>query len=289
MFIETVPNRTSPPAILLRESYRDEAGKALKRTLANLSKLPASLIAGLKGLLKGGVAIPATVGTADDGGLRIERSLLHGHVAAGLGMLRKIKLARLLLSTAKDEPSRRCCDLAVGLIVDRLLAPRSKLGFVRAVNSQTASSSLGEGLSLDAGAERGGYAALDWLLEQQPRVESALARRHLKNGTLVLYDVSSSYLEGRKCPLAQHGYSRDHRPDRLQIVYGLLCTREGLPVAVEVFDGDEAEAAVRARAGGAGRRPRDADQRPYPRRSGAGRIRLDFVPAQRRHSAAGER
>jgi hypothetical protein len=90
-------------------------------------------------------------------------------------------------------------------------------------------------------AEREVYAALDWLLEQQPRVESALARRHLKNGTLVLYDVSSSYLEGRKCPLAQHGYSRDHRPDRLQIVYGLLCTREGLPVAVEVFDGDTAD------------------------------------------------
>src|SRR5271168_2994032 len=244
MFIETVPNRTSPPAILLRESYRDEAGKAQKRTLANLSKLPASLIAGLKGLLKGGVAILTAPGAASEEGLRIERSLPHGHVAAGLGMLRKIKLDRLLLSTAKDEPSRRCCDLAVGLIVDRLLASRSKLGFVRAVNSQTASSSLGEVLSLDAVAEREVYAALDWLLEQQTRVESALARRHLKNGTLVLYDVSSSYLEGRKCPLAHHGYSRDHRPDRLQIVYGLLCTREGLPVAVEVFDGNTADPAT---------------------------------------------
>src|SRR6202042_3763458 len=204
MFIETVPNRTSPPAILLRESYRDEAGKAQKRTLANLSKLPASLIAGLKGLLKGGVAIPTAPGAASKEGLRIERSLPHGHVAAGLGMLRKIKLDRLLLSTAKDEHSRRCCDLAIGLIVDRLLASRSKLGFVRAVNSQTTSSSLGEVLSLGAVAEREVYAALDWLL-------------------------------------AQHGYSRDHRPDRLQIVYGLLCTREGLPVAVEVFDGDTAD------------------------------------------------
>jgi len=241
MFIEAVPNRTSPPAILLRESYRDEAGKAQKRTLANLSKLPASLIAGLKGLLKGGVAIPTAVGATGEDGLRIERSLPHGHVAAGLGMLRKIKLDRLLLSTAKDEASRRFCDLTVGLIVDRLLAPRSKLGFVRAVNGQTASSSLGEVLALDAVAEREVYSALDWLLEQQPRVESALARRHLKNGTLVLYDVSSSYLEGRKCPLAQHGYSRDHRPDRSQIVYGLLCTREGLPVAVEVFDGNAAD------------------------------------------------
>ena len=246
MFIETVPNRTSPPAILLRESYRDEAGKAQKRTLANLSKLPASLIAGLKGLLKGGVAMPTTAGSASEEGLRIERSLPHGHVAAGLGMLRKIHLDRLLLSTAKDEASRRFCDLTVGLIVDRLLASRSKLGFVRAINGETASSSLGEVMSLGAVAEREVYFALDWLLEQQPRVESALARRHLKHGTLVLYDVSSSYLEGRKCPLAQHGYSRDHRPDRPQIVYGLLCTREGLPVAVEVFDGNTADPATLA-------------------------------------------
>ena len=246
MFIETVPNRTSPPAILLRESYRDEAGKAQKRTLGNLSKLPASLIAGLKGLLKGGVAMPTAVGAAGDDGLRIERSLPHGHVAAGLGMLRKIHLDRLLLSTAKDEASRRFCDLTVGLIVDRLLTPRSKLGFVRAINAETASSSLGDVLSLGAVAEREVYLALDWLLEQQPRVESALARRHLKHGTLVLYDVSSSYLEGRKCPLAQHGYSRDHRGDRPQIVYGLLCTREGLPVAVEVFDGDTADPATLA-------------------------------------------
>ena len=161
-------------------------------------------------------------------------------------MLRKIHLDRLLLSTAKDEASRRFCDLTVGLIVDRLLASRSKLGFVRAINGETASSSLGELLALGAVEDREVYAALDWLLEQQPRVESALARRHLKHGTLVLYDVSSSYLEGRKCPLAQHGYSRDHRPDRPQIVYGLLCTREGLPVAVEVFDGNTADPATLA-------------------------------------------
>src|SRR6202161_4775965 len=174
MFIETVPNRTSPPAILLRESYRDEAGKAQKRTLANLSTRPASLIAGLRGLLKGGVAMPITAGSASEEGLRIERSLPHDHVAAGLGMLRKIRLDRLLLSTAKDKASRRFCDLTVGLIVDRLLAPRSKLGFVRAVNRETASNSLGEGMSLGAVAERGAYAALDRLLEQQSRVESAL-------------------------------------------------------------------------------------------------------------------
>ena len=236
MFIETVPNRGSPPAVLLRESYRDEAGKAQKRTLANLSRLPAPLIAGLKGLLKGGVVI----GIGDDG-LSIERSLPHGHVAAALGMLRKTALDRLILSTATDEASLRQRDLVVGLIVDRLVTPRSKLGFVRAINAETAATSLGDVLGLGGVAEHEVYGALDWLGERQARIETGLARRHLKGGALVLYDVSSSYLEGRCCPLARHGYSRDHRGDRPQIVYGLLCTREGLPVAVEVFEGNTAD------------------------------------------------
>jgi len=239
MFIETVPNRDSPPAVLLRESYR-EGKKVHKRTLANLSKLPASVIDGLRGLLRGGIVIGAD--GAD--GLRIERSLPHGHVAAALGTLRRIALDRLLLSTAKDEASRRFRDLIVAMIVDRLIAPRSKLGFVRAVDAETACSSVGEVLGLGAVAEREAYAALDWLVAQQPRIEGGLARRHLEDGTLVLYDVSSSYLEGRCCPLARFGYSRDHRPDRPQIVYGVLCTREGLPVAVEVFEGDTADPAT---------------------------------------------
>jgi len=237
MFIETVPNRSSPPAVLLRESFRDENGKAQKRTLANLSSLPAHVVSGLKALLKGGVVVGA--GGAD--GLTIERTLPHGHVAAGLGMVRKLALDRLLLSTAKDEASVRSRDLVVGLIVDRLVTPRSKLGFVRAVSEETAMTSLGPVLDLGKVAEREVYEALDWLLSQQNRIENALARRHLKGGALVLYDVSSSYLEGRQCPLARHGYSRDHRSDRLQIVYGLLCTREGLPVAVEVFEGNTAD------------------------------------------------
>jgi CBS domain-containing protein len=236
MFIETVPNRTSPPAVLLRESYRDAAGKSQKRTLANLSKVPADVVAGLRALLAGGTV----VGIGGDG-LKIERSLPHGHVAAALGTVRKIALDRLMLSTATDEQSRRHRDLVVGLIVDRLIAPRSKLGFVRAVNGETTCSSLGEVLGLGTVAEREVYAALDWLVAQQPRIEAGLARRHLKDGTLVLYDVSSSYLEGRKCALARFGYSRDHRADRPQIVYGLLCTRDGLPVAVEVFDGATAD------------------------------------------------
>ena len=237
MFIETVPNRNSPPAVLLRESYRDDTGKSQKRTLANLSKLSAEVVAGLKGLLAGGTVVGKD-------GLKVERSLPHGHVAATLGTVRKLALDRLMLSTAKDADSRRHRDLVVGLIVDRLVTPRSKLGFVRAVNPETACTSLGEVLELGTVAEREVYAALDWLVAQQPRIEAGLARRHLKDGTLVLYDVSSSYFEGRKCPLAQLGYSRDHRSDRPQIVYGLLCTRDGLPVAVEVFDGDTADPAT---------------------------------------------
>jgi hypothetical protein len=241
MFIETVPNRSSPPAVLLRESFRDDQGRSQKRTLANLSKLPGAVIEGLKGLLKGGVVIGA-----DPTSLQIERALPHGHVAAALGTIRKIALDRLTLSTAKDTASRRCCDLVVAMIVDRLIAPRSKLGFVRAVDAASAVTSLGVTLGLGTVREREPYDALDWLLERQPRIENALARRHLKDGVLVLYDVSSSYFEGRRCPLARHGYSRDHRGDRLQIVYGLLCTRDGLPVAVEVFDGNTADPATLA-------------------------------------------
>jgi transposase len=239
MFIETVPNRASPPAVLLRESFRDEQGHSQKRTLANLSKLPGAVLEGLKALLKGGIVI----GT-DPASLRIERALPHGHVAAVLGTVRKIALDRLILSTAKDAASRRFCDLVVAMIVDRLIAPRSKLGFVRAVDEATATTSLGVTLGLGTVREREPYEALDWLLERQQRIENGLARRHLKDGVLVLYDVSSSYFEGRHCPLARHGYSRDHRGDRLQIVYGLLCTRDGLPVAVEVFDGNTADPAT---------------------------------------------
>jgi transposase len=236
MFIEAVPNRDSPPAVLLRESYRDEQGRAQKRTLANLSKLPRDIIAGLKALLAGGTVI----GTGP-GGLEIERALPHGHVAAALGMVRKLALDRLILSTTKDPISRRQCDLVVAMIVDRLIAARSKLGFVRAVDEETAASSLGAVLHLGGVKEREAYEALDWLVDRQVRIENGLARRHLQDGVLVLYDVSSSYFEGRCCPLAQYGHSRDHRGDRPQIVYGLLCSREGLPIAVEVFDGNTAD------------------------------------------------
>ena len=182
----------------------------------------------LRVLLQGGtvVARPEEV-------FEIQRSLPHGHVAAVVGMMRKLDLPRLLSRTVSRER-----DLALALIASRIIAPGSKLATGRALSPETASSSLGRVLDLGVIAEREIYAALDWLGEQQDRIERSLARRHLKNGALVLYDISSSYVEGRCCELARHGYSRDRRPDRLQIVYGLLCDRDGRPIAVEVFEGD---------------------------------------------------
>jgi Transposase DDE domain len=236
MFIDVVPNRNSPPAVLLREAYRDENGRPQKRTLANLSKLPGDVVEALKVLLKGG-----SLGGTEPRELAIERALPHGHVAAVLGTVGKLALDRLLLSKARDGASRRSCDLVVAMLVDRLIAPRSKLGFVRAVDEETAATSLGAVLGLERVKDREPYEALDWLLQQQERVENGLARRHLKDGVLVLYDVTSSYFEGQCCPLAQYGHSRDHRSDRPQIVYGLLCTRDGLPIAVEVFEGNTAD------------------------------------------------
>ena len=235
MHIESVPNRKSHPTILLRESYR-AGGKVRKRTLANLTAWPEPLVEGLRTLLRGGVAL----GSADEA-LTISRSLPHGHVAAVLGTAEHIGLAKLLTDRRGGRPSRRYRDLALALIVNRVIAPASKLATVRALNPQTAASSLGERLGLGEVGEREIYECLDWLLEQQERIENGLARRHLAGGTLTLYDVSSSYLEGRCCELAQHGYSRDHRPDRPQIVYGLLCNRDGCPVAIEVFEGNTAD------------------------------------------------
>jgi len=226
MYIEAVPNRNSPPAILLRESYR-VGGKIKKRTLLNLSNWSPSLIEGLRMLLKGGTALPP-----GQDGIIIKRSLPHGHVAAVLGTLRKIGLDRLL-----GPAGNRCCDLVIAMIVARLIAPVSKLATAKALDPATAASSLGTVLDLGEVDEDELYTALDWLLERQPQIEAALAKRHLKNGTLVLYDVSSSYFEGRCCPLAQFGHNRDGKSGKLQIVYGLLCAPDGCPVAIEVFEG----------------------------------------------------
>ena len=230
MYIEAVPNRNSPPAILLRESYR-EGGKVRKRTLCNLSDWPTAYIEGLRGVLKGGTVIPV-----ERDAFTIIRSLPHGHAAAALGTARKIGLDRIL-----GPGSDRCRDLILALLVGRILDPASKLATARALSPATAASSLGELLGLGEVDEDELYNALDWLLGRQPAIEATLAKRHLTNGTLVLYDVSSSYMEGRCCPLAKRGYSRDGRKGTLQIVYGLLCAPDGCPIAIEVFEGNTAD------------------------------------------------
>lgn len=230
MYIEAVPNRNSPPAILLRESYRDN-GKVKKRTVLNLSDWPPELIEGFKALLKGGTVLPAKQPV-----FTIKRSLPHGHIAAILGTLRKIGLDRML-----GPAGNRYRDLVIAMIGARLAAPTSKLATARALSPLTATSSLGEVLGLGTVDETALYDALDWLYGRQQAVERALAKRHLEGGCLVLYDVSSSYVEGRHCELAQYGYNRDRKKGKQQIVYGLLCAANGCPVAIEVFEGNTAD------------------------------------------------
>jgi len=226
MYIERVPNRRSPPAVLLRESFR-EGGRVRKRTLANLSHLPDTTIEQLRRALRGESLV------AMDDAFAIVRARPHGHVAAVLGTLRKLGLERLLAS--RRSPER---DRAVALIVARVLAPDSKLATARALASESATSTLGEMLGLETVEADDLYAALDWLEARQAKIETALAKRHLHDGTLVLYDVSSSYFEGRCCPLARIGHSRDGKQGSLQIVFGLLCNADGCPVAVEVYAGN---------------------------------------------------
>src|ERR1700736_2788854 len=226
MYVAVVPNRGSRPAILLRESYRDGA-KVKNRTLANLSDWPAEQIEALRAALRGDKLVPAGEG------LEIVRALPHGHVAAVLGTARRIELDRLL----PLGPERRR-ELALALIVARLIDPAAKLATARALDETTAIHSLGVTLGLGAVSAKEVYATLDWLGMAQPTIEAALARPHLIDGTLVLYDVSSSYVEGRCCELARFGHSRDGRHDKMQIVFGLLCSAEGCPIAIEVFEGN---------------------------------------------------
>ncbi|MGE5712855.1 MAG: IS1634 family transposase [Betaproteobacteria bacterium] len=229
MYVTRVPNRSSPPAVLLRESWR-EGGKVKTRTLANLSDWPEAKVEALRRVLRGETLLVAADRFA------IERALPHGHVVAVLGTLRRIGLERLL-----PRRQERLATLAVALIVARVVEPAAKLATARQLSEATASHSLGAVLGLGEVDEDELYRALDLLGAAQPAIEKALARRHLKDGTLVLYDVTSSYLEGRCCELGQRGYSRDGRPDRPQIVFGLLCTADGCPVAVEVFEGNTAD------------------------------------------------
>jgi hypothetical protein len=234
MFVTTVPNRGSPPAVLLRESYRED-GKVRSRTLANLSRWPAEKVETLRAVLRGDKLVPA-----GEGGFEIRRSLPHGHVLAALATARRIGLDALF---PRHAPRRRR-DLILALIVARLLDPAAKLATARMLDPATASHSLGETLGLGAVPVRAIYAALDWLGSEQTFIENGLARRHLKEAALVLYDVTSTYLEGRHCELAHHGYSRDNRGDRAQLVIGLLCAADGCPVAIEVFEGNTADPAT---------------------------------------------
>ena len=288
MYIDTVPNRSSPPAILLREGWR-EGGKVKKRTIANLSKMaprqdrgPARRAQEPNPRRTRGrpSPSPAPAPTAMS--------------AAVLASLRGLGLERLIAA----KPSRRRA-LVVAMIVARILAPRSKLATARGLCDDTLSHSLAGELGLGAVDEDALYAAMDWLLERQGSIERRLARRHLADGALVLYDVSSTWMEGRCCPLARHGYARDGKRGKAQIVFGLLCNAEGCPVAVEVFAGDTARSGhpgradrqvahpLRAHPGGPGGRPRPAHQRAHPRGGGAGRARLDQRPARAGDPATG--
>ena len=209
-------------ATLLRRSYRQD-GTVKKETLANLSHLPVEAIDAIRAVLAG-----KTVMSVDQA-FEIERSLPAGHVTAALTMARRLGLGKLL-----DRSPCRERDLCLAMIVGRVIGPGSKLGMVRTLGQST----LAQELGVEGADEDDLYAAMDWLLERQDRIEDRLAARHLRDGEMVLYDVSSSYFEGRTCPLGKRGYSRDGKPGLAQIIYGLLCDTDGRPVAVEVFTGE---------------------------------------------------
>jgi len=228
MYVARVPNRNSPPAFLLREAFR-EHGKVKNRTLANLSHWPPAQIEALRQVLKG-----HPNPRLDDDAFAIVRSLPHGHVAAVLAMIGQLDIEQLL-----ERGPQRARVLA--LIAQRVLEPGSKLATARALRADTAHSTLSQELGVTTVDEDDLYEALDWLLPQQGAIEAALARRHLGEGSLVLYDVSSTYFEGHCCPLARYGHSRDERRGNPQIVFGVLADTQGCPVAVQVFAGNTAD------------------------------------------------
>jgi len=230
MYVTRVPNRGSPPAVLLRESYR-ENGKVKTRTLANLSRWPEHKVDKLQRALKG---LPAARDLSE--AFEVTRSLPHGHVAAVLGTARALGVEELI----DPAPSRRR-DLVTAMLVAQVIAPGSKLATARGLREQTATSSLGALLGVCGCDEDDLYAAMDWVLARKHAIEESLAARHLVNGTLVLYDVSSAAFEGRTCPLGAIGHARDGVKGRRQIVYGLLCSTAGVPIAIEVFEGNTAD------------------------------------------------
>ena len=228
--LESIPNRNSRPTLLIREAWR-EGKRIRKKTRANLTGMPEPLVNGIRALLKGGIALESV-----EDAFTIRRALPHGHVAAGLATLRRLGLVRLL----HRQPGRER-DLAIAGILARLLDPGSKLAAARHLSPDTAASSLGAVLGLGPVTGNELLDMLDWLLRRQRHIEKSLAHRHLGEATLILYDVTSSFLEGGCCPLAAFGHNRDGKKGKKQIVFGLLCTEEGCPVAVEVFAGNRGD------------------------------------------------
>lgn len=222
MYVERIPNRNSPPAILLREAWR-ENGKIRKRTIANLSDWPEDKIEALRRVLRDEPVINPQEA------LVIEASRPHGHVEAILGTIGKIGLDECIFTKRNRQR-----DLVMAMIVERLIHPCSKLATTRLWNSST----LGDELGVGDADENELYDALDWLLAAQPRIEKKIAHKHLADGGMVLYDVSSSYYEGRSCPLARLGHDRDGKNGLPIIVYGVLTTAEGCPVAIDVYKGN---------------------------------------------------
>jgi len=225
MYVETVPNRNSPPAILLREGWR-EGDKVHKRTIANITHWPKEQVEALRRVLKGELVV------SPEEAFDIERSIPHGHVEAILGTIRKLGLDRMIASKGYRQR-----NLVVAMIAERLMFPCSKLATTRLWHDST----LAEELGVADATENDLYAALDWLLRRQPRIENKLASRHLSEDSMVLYDVTSSYYDGRTCPLVRFGHNRDGKKGRPIVVYGLLTDEGGCPVSVEVYPGNTAD------------------------------------------------
>ena len=230
MYIEWVPNRNSPPSILLRESYRQD-GKVRKRTLANLTHWSPELVQQFQNLLQGSHTIESLESTFE-----ITRSLPHGHIHAILGTIQRFGLDKLI--APRTSRNRR---LVIAMIVSRLAFPVSKLATTRTFHPESCTNTLGDLLGIEGATTDELYGAMDWLLARQTQIEQRLAQQYLQSGSLVLFDLSSTYLEGEHCPLAKRGYSRDRKRGTLQIVFGLLCNAQGAPVAVEVFSGNTSD------------------------------------------------
>ena len=292
MYVAKVPNRGSPPAILLRESYR-EAGKVKNRTLANLSAWPEAKVDALARVLKGQPPPAADL----DGAFEITRSLPHGHVAAVLGTARLLGLDELI-----DPVPSRHRDLVTAMAVAQVIAPDSKLAIARGLRDADRRQLAGRGPRRWAAAMRM-TCTRRWTTctARQEQIQDALAARHLAGGTLVLYDVSSAAFEGRTCPLGAIGHPKDGVRGRLQIVYGLLTSPDGIPVAIEVFagntgdpttvasPGDQGQGPVRDHPGGARRGPGHADRRPAARGRPARGPGLDHRAARPAGQEAGPR